>query len=124
MTVEYSVKYKVQKYTGRENEGDIQFEVKEYIFNTLEDIEKFVVSNLPKEPLSLQLRTVTDLDFIKILNENLYTLFYFNNGISQKKSFKTFEDMNSFVNSNKEYKIERVKFPKSVDWFKDSIEKS
>ena len=124
MTVEYSVKYKVQKYTGREDEGDIQFEVKEYIFNTLEDIEKFVVSNLPKEPLSLQLRTVTDLDFNEILNENMYTLFYFNKGISQKKSFKTFEDMNSFVNINKEYKIERVKFPKSVDWFKDSIEKS
>lgn len=124
MTVEYSVKYKVQKYTGREDEGDIQFEVKEYIFNTLEDIEKFIVSNLPKEPLSLQLRTVTDLDFNEILNKNMYTLFYFNKGISQKKSFKTFEEMNSFVNSNTEYKIERVKFPKSADWFKDSIEKS
>ena len=121
MTVEYSVKYKVQKYTGREDEGDIQFEVKEYIFNTLEDIEKFVVSNLPKEPLSLQLRTVTDLDFNEILSKNLYTLFYFSSGLPQKKSFKTFEDMNSFVNNNKEYKIERVKLPRSVDWLNTSV---
>lgn len=123
MKTEYSVKYKVQKYTGREDEGDIQFEVKEYVFNTLEDIEKFIVSNLPKEPLSLQIRTVTDLDFNEILNENMYTLFYFNRGISQKKSFKTFEEMNSFVNRNPEYKTERIKLPKSADWLNTSVKK-
>lgn len=117
MTTEYSVKYSVRKYTGREAEGDIGFEIKEHIFIDFEDLKEFLISNLPNEPISLQSREVTNLDFNEILNENLYTLFYFGNGLPQKKSFKTFEDMNSFVNSNKEYNIEKVKFPKSSNWF-------
>lgn len=121
MTIEYSVKYSVRKYTGRENEGDTAFEVKEYVFDNLEDLERFLVSNLPNEPLSLQSREVTNLDFNEILSENLYTLFYFGNGLKQKKSFKTFEEMNTFINSNKEYSVEKVKFPKSANWFNDLL---
>ena len=123
MKTEYSVKYSVRKYTGREDEGDIKFEVKEYVFDNLEDLERFLVSNLPNEPLSLQSREVTDLDFNEILSKNLYTLFYFGNGLPQKKSFKTFEEMISFVNRNADYEIERIKLPKSADWLNTSVKK-
>lgn len=116
MTTEYSVKYSVQKYTGREDEGDIQFEVKEHIFTNFEDLKEFLIYNLPNEPISLQSREVTNLDFNDILGE-LYTLFYFGNGLRQEKSFKTFEEMNIFINKNKEYSVEKVKFPKSANWF-------
>ena len=86
-------------------------------------LKDFLVSNLPNEPLSLQSREVTDLDFNEILSKNLYTLFYFGNGLPQKKSFKTFEEMISFVNRNADYEIERIKLPKSADWLNTSVKK-